>query len=110
MKTNKKINTAKIIFNTLKKIREEKPLIHNITNLVAMNDIANIILAVGALPIMAHAKEEVEEMVKSADALVLNIGTLTQEQIEPMIIAGKAGNIAGIPVILDQNSSQFSSL
>jgi len=101
MKANKKINAAEIIFNNLKKIREEKPLIHNITNMVAMNDTANIILAVGALPIMAHAKEEVEEMVKSAGALVLNIGTLTPEQIESMIIAGQAGNIAGIPVVLD---------
>jgi hydroxyethylthiazole kinase len=69
--------------------------------MVAMNDTANSILAVGALPIMAHAQEEVGEMVKAAGALVLNIGTLTPEQIESMIIAGRVANSLKIPVILD---------
>lgn len=101
MKINKDANVGKIISNTLKKIRQEKPLIHNITNMVAMNDTANIILAIGALPIMAHAKEEVREMAKAAGALVLNIGTLIPEQIESMIIAGQAANSLKIPIILD---------
>ena len=56
----------------LKKIRETKPLIHNITNFVVMNSTANVLLACGASPIMAHAGNEVEEMVGHADALVLN--------------------------------------
>ena len=83
------INLGEKIFEIIERIRLERPLIHNITNMVAMNDTANAILAIGGLPIMAHAKEEVSDMVKAAGALVLNIGTLTPEQIESMIVAGK---------------------
>lgn len=101
MKINKDRNIGKGISNILERIHKEKPLIHNITNMVAMNDTANIILAIGALPIMSHAQEEVGEMVKAAGALVLNIGTLTPEQIESMIIAGKEANNFKIPIILD---------
>ncbi len=82
-------------------IREQKPLIHHITNLVVMNDTANITLSIGALPVMAHAIEEVEEMVSIAGALVLNIGTLTPEQVEAMLRAGKRANERGIPIVLD---------
>lgn len=96
-----KVNIGKRIYGMIERIHQERPLIHNITNMVAMNDSANIILAVGGLPIMAHAQEEVGEMVKAASALVLNIGTLTPEQIESMIIAGKVANSLKIPVILD---------
>lgn len=85
----------------LKILREKKPLVHHITNIVTVNDCANITLAIGALPVMAHALEEVEEMVSAADALVLNIGTLTNEQVEAMIKAGKAANRLKVPVILD---------
>jgi hydroxyethylthiazole kinase len=86
---------------TLAVVRERKPLVHNITNYVVMNETANAILALGALPVMAHAKEEVAEMVGLAGALVLNIGTLSEEWIEAMLIAGKAANERGIPVVLD---------
>jgi len=96
-----KVNIGKRIYGMIERIHQERPLIHNITNMVAMNDSANIILAVGGLPVMAHAQEEVGEMVKAAGALVLNIGTLTPEQIESMIIAGKVANSLKIPVILD---------
>lgn len=85
----------------LRRIRERKPLVHHITNMVVMNDTANITLAIGALPVMAHAPEEVEEMVGLAGALVLNIGTLTAEQIESMLLAGKRANKLGIPIVLD---------
>ena len=85
----------------LKSIRERKPLIHHITNTVVMNDTANITLAIGALPVMAHAIEEVEEMVSLAGALVLNIGTLTPAQIEAMLRAGQRANAKGIPIVLD---------
>ncbi|GCE23783.1 hydroxyethylthiazole kinase [Dictyobacter kobayashii] len=85
----------------LTRIRERKPLVHHITNMVVMNDTANITLAIGALPVMAHAPEEVEEMVGLAGALVLNIGTLTVEQIESMLLAGKRANERGIPIVLD---------
>jgi hydroxyethylthiazole kinase len=86
---------------TLKLLRERKPLVHQITNYVVMNETANVTLALGALPVMAHAREEVEEMVGLAGALVLNIGTLSPHWVEAMIAAGKAANAGGIPVVLD---------
>ena len=63
--------------STLRAIREGKPLVHQITNYVVMNETANATLALGALPVMAHAGDEVEEMVRLASSLVLNIGTLS---------------------------------
>ncbi|MDI6601559.1 MAG: hydroxyethylthiazole kinase [Thermoanaerobacteraceae bacterium] len=82
-------------------VREKRPLIHHITNMVTVNDCANITLAIGGLPVMAHAIEEVEEMVAASQALVLNIGTLTREQVDAMIMAGKTANSLKIPVVLD---------
>jgi hydroxyethylthiazole kinase len=82
-------------------IRERKPLVHQITNYVVMNETANATLALGALPVMAHAPEEVEEMVGLAGALVLNIGTLSSQWIEAMLAAGWAANQRGVPVVLD---------
>jgi hydroxyethylthiazole kinase len=86
---------------TLELLRERKPLVHQITNYVVMNETANATLALGALPVMAHAREEVEEMVALAGALVLNIGTLSPHWVEAMIVAGKAATGQGIPVVLD---------
>lgn len=85
----------------LSKIRRDAPLIHNITNFVVMNSSANILLAIGASPVMAHCKAELEEMTSFAGALVLNIGTLQEDWIEAMICAGKVANSKGIPVVLD---------
>lgn len=82
-------------------VRECRPLVHHITNSVTINDCANITIAAGAAPVMAGAPEEVAEMVAAAGALVLNIGTLTREQVEAMLIAGRRANELGIPVILD---------
>jgi hydroxyethylthiazole kinase len=87
--------------STLRELRERKPLVHQITNYVVMNETANATLAVGALPVMAHAREEVEEMVALASALVLNIGTLSEHWIEAMLLAGGAASARGIPVVLD---------
>lgn len=87
--------------NLLGKIRTTSPLVHNITNYVAMNSSANMLLAVGASPVMAHCRAEVEEMVSFAGALVLNIGTLQEDWVEAMVAAGKAANRNGTPVILD---------
>lgn len=89
------------ICQSLNDIREKKPLVHSITNYVVMNETANALLCLGALPIMAHAREEVEEMVGIAGALVLNIGTLSPEWIDAMELAGKRANQLGVPVILD---------
>jgi hydroxyethylthiazole kinase len=86
---------------TLGGIRERKPLVHNITNYVVMNETANAILALGALPVMAHAPEEVAEMVGLAGALVLNIGTLSEPWVDAMLIAGKTANERGVPVVFD---------
>ena len=85
----------------LRELRRRKPLIHQITNYVVMNETANATLAIGALPVMAHAPEEVEEMAAAAGAVVLNIGTLSKHWVDAMILAGKAANRAGVPVVLD---------
>jgi hydroxyethylthiazole kinase len=86
---------------TLLELRERKPLVHQITNYVVMNETANATLALGALPVMAHAREEVEEMVGLASALVLNIGTLSEHWVEAMVLAGRAASAREIPVVLD---------
>ena len=86
---------------SLQRIRERKPLVHQITNYVVMNETANATLALGALPVMAHAREEVEEMVGLAGALVLNIGTLSSHWVEAMLAAGRAANQRRVPVVLD---------
>src|SRR4030095_15232693 len=86
---------------TLRVLHERKPLVHQITNYVVMNETANATLALGTLPVMAHAREEVEEMVGLAGALVLNIGTLSPHWVEAMILAGRAANAGGVPVVLD---------
>jgi hydroxyethylthiazole kinase len=85
----------------LRAVRERKPLVHQITNFVVMNETANVTLALGALPVMAHAPQEVEEMAAAASALVLNIGTLSDHWIQAMVLAGAAANRAGVPVVLD---------
>ena len=83
---------------TLRELRERKPLVHQITNYVVMNETANATLALGALPVMAHAPEEVAEMASAAGALVLNIGTLSEHWVEAMLLAGKATRA---PIVLD---------
>jgi hydroxyethylthiazole kinase len=92
---------AKKAAENLRRLREKRPLIHNITNYVVMNFTANALLAAGASPVMAHAPEEVEEMVSFAGALVLNIGTLTNDWIDSMLKAGRCANQLKIPIILD---------
>src|ERR687885_2333407 len=82
-------------------LRERKPLVHQITNYVVMNETANATLALGALPVMAHAREEVEEMAALAGALVLNIGTLEPAWVDSMLLAGRAAKEARVPIVLD---------
>jgi hydroxyethylthiazole kinase len=93
--------TAEKAARDLTRVREKRPLIHNITNYVVMHYTANALLALGASPVMAHAVEEMEELVSLADALVLNIGTLSTPWIEAMVVAGTAASRRGIPIILD---------
>ena len=82
-------------------VRAKKPLVHCITNYVTVNDVANLLLASGASPVMADAIEEVEEMVAIADALLINIGTLNARTVTSMLAAGKRANAKAIPVVLD---------
>lgn len=93
--------TLKDEYHILERVRRDKPLVHHITNWVTIYDCANITRACGALPVMAHAPEESGEMASIASALVLNIGTLTTDLIDSMVIAGRSANAKGIPVVLD---------
>lgn len=88
-------------YELLARVRRKKPLVHHLTNWVTINDCANIVKAFGASPVMAHAKEEAAEMATLAQALVLNIGTLTSEFAEAMKLAARSANRKGIPVVLD---------
>ncbi|MBU1001997.1 MAG: hydroxyethylthiazole kinase [Proteobacteria bacterium] len=92
------INT---VFENLEKVRATTPLVHNITNFVAMNSSANALLALGASPIMAHAPEEIDDLIAIVGGLVINIGTLNGPWIKSMLLAGRAAYERGIPVILD---------
>ncbi|MCP4623404.1 MAG: hydroxyethylthiazole kinase [bacterium] len=91
-------------------LRQKKPLIHNITNFVVMNYTANALLAMGASPVMAHAQNEVEDMVSFAGALVLNIGTLTDDWIASMLKAGIKASAMGTPIVLDPVGSGATPL
>lgn len=92
---------AAALWADLLAVRQQSPLVHSITNFVVMNYNANALLAVGASPVMAHAKEEVKDMVGIAQALVLNIGTLEPDWIESMRLALQAARARGVPVVLD---------
>jgi hydroxyethylthiazole kinase len=95
------LDLAELTAASLERIRERTPLVHNITNYVVMNDTANVLLAIGASPVMAHAIGEVREMVSHAGALVLNIGTLDNDWIESMLIAGAEANARAVRIVLD---------
>lgn len=96
--------------NALKKIKETCPLVHNITNYVTVNDCANVLLSLGASPIMADDEQEVEEITSMSSALVINIGTLNSRTVQSMILAGKKANEMNIPVILDPVGAGASRL
>jgi hydroxyethylthiazole kinase len=93
--------SAENIWAAVCAIREKAPLIHNITNYVVMNNTANALLALGASPVMAHAQEEVEDMVNIASALVINIGTLSPPWVRSMISAALRAAERKIPIVLD---------
>jgi hydroxyethylthiazole kinase len=95
------MNYAALAREALDRVAAIRPLVHQITNIVVANDSANLTLGFGALPVMAYAPEEVAEMAAIAQALVLNIGTLSEGEIAAMLIAGNAAGEKGIPIILD---------
>jgi hydroxyethylthiazole kinase len=103
-------NLAEQAARNLRAVRERKPLVHNITNFVVMSYTANALLAMGASPVMAHAIGEVEEMVSHAGALVLNIGTLTEEWVTAMIAAGRKATEKKIPIVFDPVGSGATRL
>lgn len=86
---------------SLEKVRQSSPLVQCITNYVAMNFNANALLAIGASPVMAHAKEEMADMTSIASALVLNIGTLDSQWVEGIFAAGNSMSLLGRPIVLD---------
>ncbi|MBT2292081.1 hydroxyethylthiazole kinase [Paenibacillus albidus] len=85
----------------LQQVRDNNPLIHNITNMVVTNFTANGLLALGASPFMAHAPEEAADVAKMAGAVVLNIGTLDEGVVESILLAGLSANAHNVPVVLD---------
>jgi hydroxyethylthiazole kinase len=88
-------------YDLLDRVRQQKPVVHHLTNWVTIYDCAQVVKTLGASPVMAHAREEVAEMAQIASALVLNIGTLTVDFVEAMKLAAHSANKKGIPVILD---------
>lgn len=93
--------TQEQIFEDYMQVRKQNPLVLNITNYVAMNFSANVLLAAGASPIMAHAAEEIEEITALSSCLVLNIGTLSSSWVESMLLAGPVAHQNKIPVVFD---------
>lgn len=94
-------NVVKQMKTDLRLIEEQQPLIHNITNYVAMNFVANSQLAIGASPIMARAEEEVEEISSKSNALALNLGIPESATAHSMILAGEAAMESRIPIVFD---------
>ncbi|RDW21230.1 hydroxyethylthiazole kinase [Oceanobacillus chungangensis] len=87
--------------NIIKEVREATPLIHHLTNQVVMNFTANGLLSFGGAPVMAKAEEEAWNMASAADGVLINIGTVREDEVKAMILAGKAAIEKGIPVVLD---------
>ncbi len=94
----------------LENVRQNMPLIHNITNYVTANDCANMVLACGASPIMADDAGEAAEITSICNGLNINIGTLNQRTIPAMLAAGKRANELGQPVVLDPVGAGASRL
>lgn len=91
-------------------VRENAPLVHNITNYVTVNDVANVLLACGGSPIMSDDAEEVEEITSICGGLNINIGTLNKNTIPSMFLAGKKANELGHKVLLDPVGAGASRL
>lgn len=106
---NKKCLQEPDLRQLLFRLRQEKPLIHCITNYVTANDVANMLLAAGASPVMADAEQEVEEITALSKGLVLNLGTLKEASVNAMLLAGKRAAVMGHPIILDPVGAGASS-
>ena len=102
-----RVKTLKQCFDN---VREKHPLVHNITNYVTVNDVANILLACGGSPIMADDSGEVEDITSICQGLNINIGTLNKNTIPSMFLAGKKANVLGHVVLLDPVGAGASGL
>ena len=94
----------------LENVRKTTPLVHNITNYVTVNDVANVLLACGGSPIMSDEPEDVEDITSICGGLNINIGTLNQSSIKGMFLAGKKANELGHKVLLDPVGAGASAL
>lgn len=95
---------------TLKNVRKNVPITHCITNSVTINDCANAVLAIGGSPIMAEDSDEIEEIVEIASVVVINIGKLSEEQLEAMEISCKYANKTDTPIVIDPVGAGISAL
>ena len=96
--------------NCIENVRKNVPLVHNITNYVTVNDVANILLACGGSPIMSAEPEDVEDITSICGGLNINIGTLTKSSIEGMFRAGRKANELNHPILLDPVGAGASAL
>ena len=94
----------------IEQIRDSGPMIHLITNNVTMTNCANVLLAIGASPVCAEHRNEVEQVTAAADALVLNIGTFNDGRFESMLLSGKIAREMNKPVVFDPVGVGLSSL
>ena len=94
----------------MENVRKKIPLVHNITNYVTVNDVANVLLACGGSPIMSDEPKDVEDITSICGGLNINIGTLHQSSIEAMLLAGKRANELQHPVLLDPVGAGASAL
>ncbi len=99
-----------MIAHCLDRVRDAAPMIHNITNYVTANDVANVLLACGASPIMADEADEVEEITALCAGLTLNLGTLQRSRVESMLRAGRRARCLGHPIVLDPVGAGASRL
>jgi hydroxyethylthiazole kinase len=100
----------KMLGNCIENVRKNVPLVHNITNYVTVNDVANVLLACGGSPIMSDEPEDVVDITSICGGLNINIGTLNQRSIEGMLLAGKKANELGHKVLLDPVGAGASAL
>lgn len=91
-------------------VREKAPLVHNITNYVTVNDVANVLLACGGSPIMSDEPDDVEDITSICVGLNINIGTLNKRTIESMFLAGKKAKALGHVLLLDPVGAGASKL
>lgn len=99
-----------VLKTMLENVRAKSPLVHNITNYVTVNDVANVLLAAGGSPIMSDDADDVEDITSICGGLNINIGTLNKNTIPSMFLAGKKANALGHIVLLDPVGTGASRL